>query len=107
MKEAQDARRQQVMEKYSFQLNSFRQRHPEIAAPQILIVTEPRVQYNRRKWNRMDSREQAEYEKKLKGTKTTYGYGTEEVFIPIPKLVFDVLSEEGSEVKDITINIFT
>ena len=55
-------------------------------------ATVPLVEYNRRKWNRLDARGQAEYQKRLDATKTEYRlfrstspYG----FTVVPKMVFD------------------
>jgi hypothetical protein len=55
-------------------------------------ATVPRIEYNRLKFNRMDSRQQAEYERKLKETKTEYRliYAADsDRYIAAPKMVFD------------------
>lgn len=55
-------------------------------------VTVPRIYYNRIKFNRMDGRQQAEYEKRLKETKTEYRLiykADSELSVNVPKLVFD------------------
>ena len=52
----------------------------------------PRVEYNRRKWNRMNHAEQAEYERKLKEMKTEYRliYAHDsDCYLAAPKMVFD------------------
>jgi len=55
-------------------------------------ATVPRVEYNRRKWNGLDARGQAEYQKKLDAIKTEYRlfYAADsDRFVAVPKLVFD------------------
>jgi hypothetical protein len=60
----------------------------------------PRVEYNRHKWNRMNAREQAEYERKMKETKTEYRliYAADpDRFIAAPKMVFDYFQAQHAE----------
>lgn len=55
-------------------------------------VTVPRIYYNRVKFNRMDGKQQAEYERRLKETKTEYRliYKADSgLSVNVPKLVFD------------------
>jgi len=55
-------------------------------------ATVPLVEYNRRKWNGLDARGQAEYQKKLDSTKTEYRlfYAADsDRFAAVPKMVFD------------------
>lgn len=53
----------------------------------------PSVAWNRRKFNRMDSRQQAEYQRKLDTMKTEYRLFHKDCphgsWRPVPKLVFD------------------
>ena len=52
----------------------------------------PAVEWNRRKYNRMDAREQAVYEKRLDDKKTEYRAVTDDdTFYRIPKIVYNVL----------------
>ena len=53
------------------------------------IRTVPKYQYNRIKYNRMDNREQREYEEKLKENKTEYRvYVDNDSFFTVPKRDF-------------------
>lgn len=55
----------------------------------------PKYDYNRIKFNRMDYREQAAYEEKLKQKKISYrAKFSDESFIEIPKMVYDFYTEK-------------
>lgn len=51
----------------------------------------PKIEYNRHKFNRMDNRQQAEYEKKLQERKIEYrAHNADGSFLVIPKMVHDL-----------------
>jgi hypothetical protein len=55
-------------------------------------ATVPKITYSRRKFNRMDYKAQADYERRLAETKTEYRlyYASDsDTFCVVPKLVFD------------------
>ena len=56
------------------------------------VVQVPQVRYNRRKFNRMDAKEQRDYETKLAKMKNEYRlyYAQDDgLFVSVPKIVFD------------------
>lgn len=56
------------------------------------IAEIPAVKWNRTKYNRMDNREQLEYEKRMKEKKTEYRLLTDDdMFLKIPKMLFDII----------------
>jgi hypothetical protein len=62
----------------------------------IKSIIVPKIQYNRRKYNRMNNREQEEYEKKLKETKNEYLiYANETECFTVKKMVFDYCKQKG------------
>ena len=78
--------------RFSDATESFRQRIERGVYCRAEAVEVPRVQYNRLKFNRMDGRQQAEYERKLKEKKTEYQlfYADDpDAYTVAPKLVFD------------------
>lgn len=62
----------------------------------------PSVQWNRRKFNRMDGREQADYQRKLDTMKPEYRLFNKECphgsFCAVPKMVFDWFETRGATV---------
>lgn len=58
----------------------------------------PVVQYDRAKCNRMDSREQAEYDKRLEEKKTEYRVTRDDdTSFQIPKIVFDAIRKDSAQ----------
>ena len=54
---------------------------------------EPKVNFNRIRYNRMNAREQDQYEEKLKEKKKVYYLVTaKETYFQIPKIVYNVIS---------------
>lgn len=59
-----------------------------------------KYEYSRTKYNRMDAKQQAEYEKKLKEKKISYRlYGKDDSFIEVPKTVFDAIKDKNQTEK--------
>lgn len=78
--------------RFSDKTESFRQRIARGVYSRAESESVPRVQYNRIKFNRMDAAQQAEYEKRLKETKTEYRliYAREpDCYSAVPKMVHD------------------
>lgn len=61
----------------------------------------PKAVYNRRKWNRMWTREQAIYQKQLDSTKTEYHLyltSDSDCFQTVPKMVFEYFNTQQNGV---------
>ena len=78
--------------RFSHGVDTFREMIAEGRFSHAEVVTVPRFYYNRLKFNRMDARQQAEYERKLKETKTEYRLfyvADPDSSVNVPKMVFD------------------
>jgi hypothetical protein len=78
--------------RFSDRTESYRQRIERGVYSTAEAAEVPRVQYNRRKFNRMDGAEQAEYERKLLQTKIEYRliYAKDpDSYTAVPKMVHD------------------
>lgn len=78
--------------RFSDVTETFRQRIERGVYAVAEAAAVPKVSYSRRKWNRMNARQQAEYERAMKETKTEYRlfYAADsDAFSVVPKMVFD------------------
>jgi hypothetical protein len=60
----------------------------------------PSIEYNRIKYNRMNGKEQEEYERKLKTLKTQYRLyysDSDTVFLPVAKTIYDYFNEKRAK----------
>ena len=100
LSKANEARANNVLDQkrqFSAGIFSFREMIDKGIFNHAELVQVPHVRYNRQKFNRMDTREQAAYNKKLAETKIEYNlYYTDrpEVFVSVPKMVYDYFVEK-------------
>jgi CMP-N-acetylneuraminic acid synthetase len=97
MSAARAARTAQALDqvrRFSDATETFRQRIARGVYSRAECEQVPRVTYNRRKWNRMDHRQQKEFERKMQETKAEYRlYYTDDpdAYTVCPKIVHDAL----------------
>ena len=67
------------------------------------VVEVPKIEYNRRKYNKMSSlKEQEAYEKRLKETKKSYRVLTKDgEYLEVSKMVYDVISTKNKSKKEL------
>ena len=89
------ARQEKAIDKlyrFSDGVSTFRKRIASGVYASAECVDVPKIQYNRQKYNRMNHKEQAEYERKLKETKKEYRLfftSDPDMMSCVSKLVYD------------------